>query len=546
MRRPRLFVNGDVRTFDDRRPRASSVLVVGRHIAAVGGAELAAGVNLPDLEVVDLGGRTVVPGFIDSHFHFDGVARSLYEGPGHGFVHVRLDGLADLEEAKAAIRRAVETCGPGDWILGGRWDKNAWSPSRFPTRWDVDPITPANPLALHSRDGHALWVNTKALELTGALARADEFAPDLALRNEQGQPTGVLLEQAQGLVRSHAPRPTEAYLTRAYRNAIPHLQRLGITGVHDMSGSAARSVFPVVQRLLGEQEDQAGIGMRFLASVGRDGLDGFIAAGIRSGWGSDYLRLGGLKLMVDGALGSQSAWMSRAYKGRGDYCGVPVTHGEDLFGLVRKAAAHGIACACHCIGDRAIDEVLCAFERLPETDGPRLRHRLEHAQHMPAGGFARAARLGVIASMQPIHLPFDVDLTEEHLAPGTGRRTYAFRAMLDARVPLAFGSDAPVADPNPLPGIWAAVARQRTDGTPADGWNPDQRLSVAEAVRAYTVGAAYAAGEERIKGSISAGKLADMVVLSQNIFDQSMPADALRETRGAMTVLDGEIVFRKF
>jgi len=403
----------------------------------------------------------------------------------------------------------------------------------------LDRVAPEHPVVLTKKDGHVIWVNSEALHRAGV----DEDTPEpsggvLERDPETGQLTGILKEGAMHLVCDAIPSLSARERQAALRMGVTEAQELGITGIHDCGSwqSVKDESLSDYQEMIGRDE----LGVRVFMMLSRANLDEAINVGLRSGFGENYLRVGNVKLFCDGTLGSQTAEMIEPFVGQPDNKGVAAIAQEELEDTVRKASSAGIACSVHAIGDKANRRVLDAFEKQRRSGvGQGLRHRIEHVQILHADDLPRFRELDVIASMQPIHATQDMYLADRYWGE-RARLSYAWRSLVKAGARLAFGSDAPVESMNPLVGIHAAVTRQRADGEPAEGWYPEQRLTVAEAVHGYTLGAAYACGTERDRGSITVGKVADLVVLSHDIFEIT-PADIL-STHVVATVFDGGIV----
>lgn len=516
-----VLYNGIVHTMDQTRPRASAIAIAGECIVAVGGDDLRDELA-PGGVAVDLQGRTVLPSLIDAHLHF--VWYSL------GLKNVDLQGVRTLDEALRRIAaRAAETA-PGEWIRGGRWNCNLWG-GQFPTRHDLDRVAPDHPILLPSKDGHSVWVNSKALQMAGVDAGTPDAEGGRILRDECGQPTGILQENAIGLVQRIVPDPSIEEMMDACRIGMANAHRVGLTGVHNCEGGRE---FAALQSL-----DRRGeLTLRVLQHIAEENLDAALALGVRDGFGNERLRLCGVKAFADGALGSRSAWMLEPYESDPDNRGVPTMTPEAVCELVRRANGAGLSVAVHAIGDAANRMVLDA---LAQEGDPALRNRIEHVQLLHPNDLPRLAELRVIASMQPIHATSDIEIADRHW----GRRAvtgYAWRSLLDAGTALAFGSDAPVEDLSPLAGIYAAVTRRRPDGFPGpEGWYPEQKITAYEAVYAYTLGAAFAGGEEAIKGSLVPGKLADLVVLDRDIL--SVELELILSTQVIGTMVGGVWVY---
>lgn len=522
-----LLLNAKVYTMDPSAPQAEAVAIRGSRILGVGKEEdlrnLAEGQGW---RVVDLGGKTVLPGFIDCHLHFLWYAL----GPSR----VQLDGAYSLQATLNRVKKHVDQAEPGEWVLGWGWNDADWQDAGSPSREDLDRVAPDNPVAVKKKDGHVVWANSLALRMAGI----DEETPDrpggrIERDEDTGRPVGIFKEEAMDLVYDVAPLPGPETRQEALLRAMREAQALGLTGIHDCDGSESLSDY---QEMLSRGE----LGLRVSMMIPRENLDDEIRLGLRSGFGNEYLRIGNVKVFSDGTLGSQTAQMLEPFVGQPENLGIAAISQEKLEDVVDRAADAGIASSVHAIGDGANRRVLNAFAKLRQkATGAGLRHRIEHAQLLHAEDVLRFKELDIIASMQPIHATSDMVLAERYWA-GREDGAYAWRSLLDTGARLAFGSDAPVESMDPLVGIHAAVTRQRADGQPEGGWYPQQRLSVAEAVHGYTLGAAYASGEENDKGSISVGKLADLVVLSQDIFG-ILPQEILN-TRVVATVFDGRVV----
>ncbi len=540
-----ILFNSKLWTQDPHFPDATAVAVQAGRILAVGSDAEILALASSRTKTIDLGGRRVLPGLTDAHFHFQGWALSRRELP--------LAGATSLQTVQETLRQRVERTPAGQWIKGQGWNETDWPEPRLLTRHDLDLVAPDHPVILWRSDLHLATANTRALQLAGITAETPDPPAGVIDRDAAGQPTGVLRDQALELIDAVLPAPGEAEIDAAMRDAIAEAHRLGLTGVHDFRiGDAAesRGAFHTWQRLHAAGDLRLRVWMMIDGAL----LDQAIALGLRSGFGNDRLRIGGVKYFADGSLGARTAWMLEPYNDGGS--GLPVVPMAELAGAIERGAAAGLPVGVHAIGDRAIRELLDVFsEVLPRTHSTNLPlyqstappiyqspipHRIEHVQHSHPDDLRRLGSLGLVASVQPIHLVDDMALVERALGE-RGRWAYAFRTLLDGGAVLALGSDCPVASPNPFWGMHAAVTRQRRDGTPAGGWYPEERLSVAAAVAGYTLGPAYASGQLDRLGSISPGKLADLVVLDRDIFAVS-PGE-IANTQPVLTIFDGEIVY---
>jgi len=521
-----ILFNGIIHTMDESCPFSEAVAVCGQRIVAVGNSEEVRKLATKGTLMIDLQGKTVVPGFTDAHIHL--VSYSLVAD------QVDLNDARTLEEAVERVRRKVVEHGEGKMILGRGWDSNRWQ--RNPRKEDLDAISPRNPVALHSKDGHTLWVNSFALSQTGV--KRDRTQPkggEIVKDEETGEPTGLLREKAQALMEREIPEPTVEQIEASLLKAIKELQRVGITAVTDFEGSIP---FRAFQNLLA----QGKLGLRVSLMPPAEDIDAIVKLGIQSGFGNEKLRIAGVKILADGALGSATAAMLDPYEDEPANRGMMRFGWDELCELVHRAMSNGLAVAVHCIGDKANRTLLDIFEaNLNSTSEMRLRHRIEHAQHLTEVDVKRFGKLGIVASVQPIHIALDRDTMKRRLG-GRGRWAYPFRSLLDNGAVLAFGSDAPVERFNPFLGIYTAVTRRRS-GNDEDCWYAEECISVEEAARAYTVGGAFAACEKDQRGTISRDKLADMVVLSKNVFE--IPVEQIMEVEVEMTIFDGEIVYKR-
>jgi len=522
-----VLLNGNIYTMDDKNPKAKAVATYGSRIIAVGETDDVQRLVGRSTKVINLQGKTVIPGLIDCHIHFVPYALRAQE--------VTLDGAASLREALGRVATRVETAKPGEWIVGGGWDKNLWSLGRTPSKEDLDGVSARNPVALESKDCHTLWVNSLALS-KASITRETPDPPggEIERDPETGEATGILKENAIHIMKSVLPKSTVEEVVEALKPAVMTAHTLGVTSIHVPGGRTSLQAF---QRLLSREE----LRLRVCMLIPVESLDAVTGIGLTTDFGNEMVRLGMVKLFADGSLGSQTAAMLEPYEGDPENRGILVTPREEMRKVMATALTHGLGVAVHAIGDRANRLTLDVIEEVADTEaGQPTRWRIEHAQHINPRDLKRFQKLGVIASVQPSHIALDMDIAERHLGKRS-RESYPLRSLLDSEVTLAFGSDGPVMPMNPLLGIYTAVTRKRVNGHPPGGWHPEERITVDEAVRAYTLDAAHASGEERIKGSIEPGKLADMVVLSRNIFEVS--EETILDMRVELTVFDGEIVY---
>lgn len=525
-----VLLNGRIHTLNSAQPLATALVARQGLIVYVGDNATAREMASAGAEAVDLRGACVIPGLTDAHIHFSWFALGLQN------VQAETD---TLDECLRRVAEQAARTPEGEWVTGFGWNHNVWG-GAFPTAAMLDRVAPDHPVALDTKSGHAKWVNTRALALAGITADTPDPAGGKIVRDAEGRPTGILLEGAMALVDAVIPEPSLERTAEALRQAMSVAHHAGLTGVHDMGDAMALRAY---QTLRGRDE----LTLRVIKSVPLEALDHALAVGLQSGLGDDWLRLGHVKMFMDGALGPRTAHMLAGYDDAPEDRGIAVTDPDAIRDAVRRANAGGLACAVHAIGDRANRDILDIYAQVRDASPgpapwPRLRNRIEHAQIIHPDDVGRLGRLGVVASMQPIHATSDMVIAEQHLGERC-RTAYAWRSILEGGAVLALGSDCPVEVLDPLAGIHAAVTRRRADGSPGEeGWYPEQRLTVEEAVRGYTSGAAYAAGVEHRLGSLEPGKLADITILDRDLWHAD-PMDIL-STRVLGTIVDGEFVYR--
>lgn len=522
--------NGKVWTVNPRQPVAQAVAVKNGRILAVGSNAEIDALGGKDTRVVDLRGRLMLPGFHDSHVHF-------YTG-GTRLASVQLRDARTPAEFRQRIAAFAGKVAKGRWISGGDWDHENFPRAELPTKEWIDAITPEHPVFVNRLDGHMALANSAALRLAGITRESKDPAGGAIVRDAAGNPTGVLKDTAMNAVYRVMPDASPGEIAEGVRAAMRYANSRGVTSVTDVSASP--DVLRVYQSLLAKGDLTVRIyGLQPLARWQR-----LAAAGIAAGFGGEYLRIGGLKGFADGSLGSTTAWFFAPYSDAPETSGLP---GEDMIpiskmrDLMLGADAAGLQLAIHAIGDRANDAILGLFEEVMRKNGARdRRFRIEHAQHLRPQDVARFGKLGVIASMQPYHAADDGRWADKRIGSERAKGTYAFRSLLDAGATLAFGSDWFVAPIDPLLGIHAAVTRRTIDGKRPEGWVPEQKITVAEAIEAYTLGSAKASMEEGVKGSIASGKYADFVVLEEDIL--SVPAAGIDKVVVGQTIIGGQIV----
>lgn len=536
-----IITGGRVWTGNPIQPWAEAVAIIGNRVATVGTqGEVERSVG-PNTVRIDAAGGLVAPGFIDTHTHF------VYAS--FGLSSVQLRDAATPKEFANRIGAYAATIPAGSWIQGGQWDHENWG-GELPHRDWIDEVTADHPVAITRLDGHMLLANSAALEAAGITADTGDIAGGSIVRDPDGRPTGILKDNAMNPVLEAIPAAPAELEDRALQNGIAHLLAQGVTTVHNMGDPAIdRDGVRLAWRNLEVFErarTQATLKLRIYACIPLQDWERLRDRIAAVGTGDAWLRLGCLKGMVDGSLGSHTAAFHEPFTDAPDDTGLLI-HEDDPDAIYRWAVAAdaaGLQVNVHAIGDRAIDSHLDAIERIISANGPRdRRFRIEHAQHPTAEAIARFAQLGVIASMQPYHAIDDGRWAERVIGPTRARTTYAFRSFLDAGVVLAFGSDWDVAPPTPLEGIYAAVTRRTLDDANPDGWVPEQKITVEEALRAYTVAGAYASFEEDLKGSIEVGKLADIVILDRDL--TRIPPAEIRDATVVVTIVDGKVAFQR-
>jgi hypothetical protein len=483
----------------------------------------------------------VLPGLIDAHVHFS--------TGGFDISSVQLKSAATREEFVRRIAEHVKKVSKGEWILGGTWDHENWPGAPLPTREWIDAVTPDNPVFLSRYDGHMSLANSVAMKLAGVTRDTPTPAGGEIVKDANGEPTGIFKDAAESVLDRVIPNPTEEQLTRAIRAALAEAARVGVTSLHDISSAADVRVY---QQLLARGE----LTTRIYCITPIQAWQAPAGTGIRAKFGNDFLHVGALKGFADGSLGSTTALFFEPYLDAPNTTGLPnqmMFPEGNMLKMALGADAAGLQLAIHAIGDKAIRMILDTYAEVEKQDGQRdmpgdkypnsaRRWRIEHAQHMHPDDFAKFAKLGVIASMQPYHAIDDGRWAERRIGHERGKGTYAFRTFLNNGVKLAFGSDWTVAPLNPMTGIYAAVTRATLDGKNPDGWYPEQKLTLAEAIEGYTMGSAYAEFAEKEKGSLTAGKFADIVVLDADLF--ALAPEKLKDARVVSTVVAGKIVFQ--
>ena len=523
----KILHNARIYTLDESRPIASAIAIEHERVVAVGELDELT-FEFDQVEKQDMGGRIILPGFTDAHLHLQNYA----------LFQQKIDCETNtLDECLSRVQERVHSSQPDEWILGHGWNQNNWG--AWPSTADLDKIVPDNPVFLTAKSLHAAWVNSAALKLAGITPDLLNPANGELQRDNQGNLTGILLESAMEIVSRVIPEPAVEAVAEAIEQTQPILWRMGIIGVHDFD---RRDCFIALQQL----HAQGKLKLRVTKSIPIEGLPHAIELGLRTGFGDDWLRIGSVKAFMDGALGPRTAAMFQPYANELENCGILNMDAEELFESGRRAVEAGLSLAVHAIGDRANHEVLDAYEQLRrlerDLNQPPLRHRIEHVQILHPDDAKRLGELGIIASMQPIHATSDMLMADQYWGERAAL-SYAWNTQLQNGAQLALGSDAPVESPNPFWGLYATVTRQRGDGSPnSEGWYPEQRLSIQQAIEGYTLGPAYAAGIEDRSGKLVPGYLADLIVLEQDPF--VIPPSDLLELTSSGTMVGGEWVWQ--
>lgn len=543
--------NATFHTLDEKTPIARAVAITDGRIEALGTETEILGLAGPGTTVVDLGGRTVLPGLIDAHGHLAGLGE-LSLGV------IDLAGTKTYQEVLDAVAQRVSASRPGEWIIGRGWDHESWPPPHreLPTHEALSAISPENPVWLARVDGHAALANKAAMDLAGIDPGVSSPAGGEIIRDERGEPTGVFVDNAEELIARVIPESVggdpRAVILAAQRRCF----EVGLTGVHDMG------VHPETARMYRQMADSGELKLRVSAMIPAHVALRYMSE--NEPIDHPVVTVRGCKLYMDGAMGSRGAWLLAPYADRptgpeGEpYVGLAVSDPAFIEAVAKLALERGFQVATHAIGDRANREVLDAYKRAAETRAPssvtelgelgslrflaEARFRIEHAQLLSPSDIPRFAKLGVIASMQPTHCTSDMRWVDDRVGPERSKGAYAWRSLQRAGVRIAGGSDFPVESHNPFLGIYAAVTRQNLEGEPTGGWHPRERLSRMDAVRSMTIDAAYASFHEGTRGSLSPGKYADLIVLDRDVM--TCDPREIPGTRVLMTMVGGEVVFR--
>jgi hypothetical protein len=523
-----VLINANVRTMNKLKPAAQAIAVKGRKIFAVGSNDEIKKFIASNTKTIDANGKLVVPGFNDSHVHFlDG---------GAGLASVDLRDAKTPQEFVRRIGDFAKKLPKGRWIQNGNWDHENWTPNNLPTAAMIDAVTPDNPVFINRLDGHMSLANSLAMKL----AKVDKNTKDIAggeiVRDSAGNPTGIFKDEAMGYIQKVIPPMSFEEKLEALEAATNYAASLGVTSVQDMSAGTDVGVYQEMLR-------QKKLKTRVYAVSTLGDWQRWQRTGVRYAFGSDWLRVGGLKGFTDGSLGSTTAWFYKPYLDAPDKVGLPLDEPANIKKQVSGADKANLQIMIHAIGDRANDEILKIYDQIEKENGTRdRRFRIEHAQHLSPEAIKNFGRQKIVASMQPFHAIDDGRWAYKRLDNERLKGTYAFRSLLDNGATLAFGTDWFVAPLNPMFGIYAAVTRRTLDDKNPNGWFPEQKITVEEAVRAYTVGSAFAEFQEDEKGTIADKMLADFVILSDDIF--SINPIEIEKVKVLTTIVAGKVVYQ--
>lgn len=525
------YINGKVYTVNEFQPIAQAVVVENNKIVFVGSDKEAKKLIDASAEVIDLNGKLMLPGFIDNHVHF--ITGGFY------LLGIDLRPANSTSEFKQILKEYSNKF-PGKWITGGYWDHEKWEVNDLPTKEMIDEVVSDQPVFVDRLDGHMGVANSYALKLAGITKDTESPDGGLIVKDPKtGEPTGVLKDNAMYLISKHIPEPNAEENYEALLAALEEAKKLGITSVQDITYGDALNAF---QRAKDEGKLTCRIFTRWPISDYKDHIE----KNIRAGYGDDLIRMGSLKAFADGSLGSSTAWFFDSYDQDTMTTGLAmdiITDGS-MDKWCMDADKHGLQLSVHAIGDKANSYMLDLYEKIskenPEWDR---RFRIEHAQHVRFEDIPRFAEIGVIASVQPYHCIDDGVWAEKRIGPDRIKYTYPFKSFLDSGVKVCFGTDWYVAPLNPLLGLYAAVTRRTLDDKNPDGWISEQKISIEDAIKCYTINSAYASFEENIKGSIEVGKLADLIVLSDDIL--TIDPVKIKDAKVEMTIFDGKIIYKK-
>lgn len=523
-----IIKNGNIWTGNPEQPKAEAIAIAGDKIFAIGTNDEMEKLITNTTKIIDADGKFMCPGFTDSHLHFlDG---------GQRLASVELRDAKTPEEFKQRIADYIKTIKPGTWVIGGDWDHTNWG-GELPQKSWVDDISSENPIWISRLDGHMALANSKAMEIAKVTNDIKDIEGGTFVRDEEGNLTGIMKDNSMSAIESIVPDPEDDMKLRYLDAAMKYVNSEGVTSVHHMGNWDDLRIFELAK-------DENLLNVRINAAVPISTHEKLKDRKETKGWGDEWVKLGGLKGFLDGSLGSHTALMKEGFTDSPKDFGLLVTEIDEMYEMVKAGDDFGGQAVVHAIGDSANTVMLDIYEKVAKENGPRdRRFRIEHAQHLLPEDIERFGKLGVIASMQPYHCIDDGRWAEPLLGKERMKTTHAYKSLLETKATLVFGSDWFVAPPTPLEGIYAAVTRATLDDKNPDGWVPEQKISVEEALKAYTVTPAYASFEEDIKGTLEPGKLADIVILEKDIFN--IPAVDIWDVKVEKTILAGEVVYEK-
>ena len=534
-----IFINGNIITVDPNQPQAQAIAIQSDRILAVGSNEEINAHRGEQTEIIDLEGKTALPGLIDSHMHFPDLGKRTKQ--------LFLDETKSPQEVIDIVQAVVAKKEPGEWVMGQGWHTATWKTDEYPDNTELSQVSPDNPVYLTGMAIHAAWVNDEALRLAGITKDTPDPPGGKILRHpETGEPTGILLEKATDFLGyDFLPPETRETKKANIRSSVETALKLGLTEVHD-AGTDAETI-EIYKELLEEGNLKVRLYVMYLVPDGGEILDEYIQTPPEIGLGDHRLTLRSIKAFADGALGARGAALIEPYSDDPETTGMIQNSEDELYKILSKSMKAGYQVCLHAIGDRGNRNVLDAAEKVQaENPGADPRTRIEHAQILTPEDIPRFARLGVIPSMQPVQCTMDIGFAESRVGPERMKSAYAWKSLLESGAIIPASADTPafpVHFTNPLWGIYAAVTRQTNDGNPPGGWYPEEKVSRMDALKMYTIHGAYAAFEEDLKGSLSPGKLADVTVLSKDIL--SVPATEILETEVLMTVVGGKVEYKR-
>jgi predicted amidohydrolase YtcJ len=532
-----IFINGNVYTANEKQPHAEAIAVKGDRIVFVGSNAAAKNYQGPTTRIVDLHGATTLPGMTDAHQHLEGV--------GFREMTLNLEGITNLQDFLAKVKARVDQAKPGEWVTGRGWIETFWTPPVFPTRWDLDKVSPNNPVILGRSDGHGTVVNSAALKIAGITKDTPSpFGGEISKDKQSGEPNGMLLDAAQGLVRRHVPPTSRADAERAVVVGVQRDLGLGWTQVQNPGGSYED--IDIYRKLYGEGKIKLRI-YKVLSAPGKE-AQRLLSEGPIIGEYGNRLTVRALKFYADGSLGSRSAALLAPYSDAPDTSGFLTVKEENLLPVLEEALRKGIQCETHAIGDKGnrfiLDEYEKALNAVPASQRKiaEPRWRVEHSQIVNPLDIPRFAKLGIIPSMQASHAIGDLHFAPARLGMKRLEGAYAWNSFIKSGVVVPGGSDAPVERGEPMIEFYAAVARKDIKGYSGEGWHPEEKVTREQGLKMLTIWPAYAAFEEKLRGSIEVGKLADLTVLSADIM--KIPEMDILKTHCVMTVIGGEVVYQ--